>query len=163
MNFSDFKNELSEFPWHDIVFVGLGNELRGDDGAGLYFIDLLQGQSGSAQSHFIKAGANPENYLEQILACRSRAVVFIDAARFGGQPGELRWLEPSAIDTLNISTHAFSIKMVEAYLQAHQDLDYKYLGIEPRSTDFGTRLSSEIKTALERFFQPDAHVSPLPL
>ena len=163
MNFSDFKNELSEFPWHDIVFVGLGNELRGDDGAGLYFIDLLQGQSGSAQSHFIKAGANPENYLEQILACRSRAVVFIDAARFGGQPGEVRWLEPSAIDTLRISTHAFSIKMVEAYLQANQNLEYKYLGIEPRSTEFGKGLSCELKSALQRFFQQDDQVTPIPL
>ncbi len=44
-------------------------------------------------------------------------VVFIDAARSGAKPGTIGWIDPGKIDSVNISTHAFSIRMVEEFLR----------------------------------------------
>lgn len=152
MNFTQFNNDLKKYQPEEIVFVGLGNEQRGDDAAGLFFVDRLQNRPEFKNAHFLQAGVSPENYLQQILSFRAGIIVFIDASRWGGAPGEIAWLTTNIIERVGISTHAFSITMVEDYLKAHQQLEFKYLGIEPMSTVFGEGLSKQVKNSLEKFF-----------
>lgn len=155
MNFKDFLKDLSLFKPGDIIFVGLGNEHCGDDAAGLIFIDKLKDFPDFAGSCFISARTNPENYLQKILDSKGNVIVFIDAARFGGKAGEISWIDPHDIERLSISTHAFSLKMVEQYLRNHRQFDFKYLGIEPLTTNIGDHLSSQVLTQMAVFF---AHV-----
>ncbi len=152
MNFTQFKRDLRNYKPEDIVFVGLGNEQRGDDAVGLLFVDRLQNRTEYKNAHFLQAGVSPENYLQKILSFRAEIIVFIDASRWGGLPGEIAWLTTSAIERVRISTHAFSIKMVEDFLEAHQHLEFKYLGIEPMSTAFGEQISEQVKVSLDEFF-----------
>jgi len=42
MNFTQLTDELSKYDKDRIVFVGLGNELREDDGAGLELVERLK-------------------------------------------------------------------------------------------------------------------------
>ena len=79
MNFMDFKKSIT-IPANEIVFVGLGNEARGDDAAGLLFLRELKKREEYRTSNFIAARTNPENYLECILEFQPELVVFIDAA-----------------------------------------------------------------------------------
>lgn len=152
MNFKDFAKELSSYNPENLIFVGLGNELCGDDAAGLVFLDKLEEFPDFAGSCFITARTNPENYLQKILDSKGRVVVFIDAARSGGKPGAISWIDPHHIDRLSISTHAFSLKMVELYLMNNRRFIFKYLGIEPLSTNKGDHLSSKILTHITAFF-----------
>jgi len=64
MNFMHLTDELSKYYTDKIVFVGLGNELREDDGAGLEFVERLKSEKEFNKSHFIIVGRNPENYLQ---------------------------------------------------------------------------------------------------
>jgi len=155
MNFKEFTKALSCYKTNEIIFVGLGNELRGDDAAGLVFIDKLHELPHFTGSFFIKAYTNPENYLHSILETTGKVLVFIDAARFGGKAGEISWIDPHDIEQLSISTHAFSLKMVEQYLRNNRQFDFKYLGIEPFSTKNSDHLSSQVLTQIAIFF---AHV-----
>ncbi len=83
-----------------------------------------------ADANFIKAGTNPENYLDKILALNAKAVIFVDAILLYEIPGTKN-LSPEEVDTLSISTHTFSIKMIENYLKQQQHLEFFLSGIQP--------------------------------
>ncbi len=152
MNFENFVEVLSPYFPEKIVFVGLGNELRGDDAAGLLFLERLKVKPEFCKSNFIKAGTNPENHLQKILDSGAEVVIFIDAARSGAKPGTIGWIDPGKIDSVNISTHAFSIKMVEEFLDKYHPFKFMYLGIEPLTTKLGENVSSEILESIDNFF-----------
>ena len=153
MNLHDFENALRDYPVNKIAFIGLGNPLRSDDAAGLIFLNRLHALNHFKEAWFIEAGTNPENYLQQIIDCPASLVVFIDASQWGGRPGEITWLSSDNIDTIAISTHAFSIKMVEEYLQAERRFDFRYLVIEPEYLDIGEGLSKSVSNSLDKFFE----------
>jgi hydrogenase maturation protease len=154
MNFSAFRDALP-YPPEEIVFVGLGNMARGDDAAGLLFLRELRKRNEFRTSHFIDAGTNPENYLQKILDFLPRLVVFIDAARCNRSFGEMFWIETADLDTAAISTHAFSIRMIEEYLKANSALQVKYFGIQPEITVPGSPVSACVKQSLDHFFNDD--------
>lgn len=151
MNFSEFRQALP-FASADMVFVGLGNLARGDDAAGLLLLGELKSRRELDGAHFIDAGTNPENVLQLILDFAPRLVVFIDAVNSAGMPGEMMWLEPHDLDSAAISTHAFSIRMIEEYLKANAPLEVKYFGIVSQSTRVGERLSPAVQESIQRFF-----------
>ena len=152
MNFTDFKKALNK-PTNKIVFVGLGNETRGDDAAGLLFLRELKKRMDFRAANFIEAKTNPENYLERILEMHPELVVFIDAAEVGTSPGDMGWIDKDDLDTARISTHAFNITMVEEYLKANHSLDVKYFGIRPETTTVGHPVSDAVKNKIQMFFR----------
>ncbi len=152
MNFIQFTKRLKKFDTRKIVFVGLGSETRKDDFAGVLFIRYLRSTKGFNKSIFIEAGRNPENYLEKILSIEPQAVVFVDASQWGGKPGEIKWLNSDQIKSISISTHTFSIKMIEQYLSSHSPMKFFYLGIQPYTTEAGEETSGYIKEAMHKFF-----------
>jgi hydrogenase 3 maturation protease len=156
MNFIQFTEKLKKYDSSKIVFIGLGSETRKDDFAGVLFIRNLRKSKRFKKSIFIEAGRNPENYLEKILRSNPQAVVFADAAKWGGKPGEIRWLDPDKINSISISTHTFSIKMIEQYLTSHYPIEFFYIGIQPDTTEIGEDTSNYIKEALNKFFSNEA-------
>ena len=152
MNLHEFKDALKDYPVNKIVFIGLGNPLRGDDAVGLLFLNRLHSLNQFKEAWFIEAGTNPENYLQKILDCPASLVVFIDAAKHGESPGNISWLRPDQIDEAAISTHTFSINMVEEYLLAQRSFDFRYLVIEPENMEMGEGLSESVSGSLNKFF-----------
>ena len=152
MNFTQLTDKLSKYNSNKIAFVGLGNELRGDDLAGLVFIDALKTKTVFNKSKFIIAGKNPENYLQEILISNPEAVVFIDAADWGGEPGDISFLEADTIASGDFSTHAYSIKLLEQFLSLNRPMDFVYIGIQPKNTDFGKEITLEVNHAIKEFF-----------
>lgn len=152
MNFREFKKGI-KVPPNEIVFVGLGNESRSDDAAGLLFTRELKKHVEYLHSNFVFAGTNPENYLEKILEFHPKLVIFIDAARWSDTAGKISWIEKKDLDSAKISTHAFSITMVEEYLKAHESLQVKFLGIQPESTTLGHPVSDTVKNSIKKFFR----------
>lgn len=144
MNFNLFQEPLQTYPPESIVFVGVGNTMRSDDSAGLILLQRLRELRTCQKSHFIQAGTNPENHLQTILDLQPEAVVFIDAARLGQPPGTIQWLSKNDLDRIRISTHAFSISLIEEYILSHIPVRFYYLGIEPESTAPGTDLSASV-------------------
>jgi hydrogenase maturation protease len=65
--------------------VGVGNVLKGDDGAGPALVALLA--SRGARFPFVDACEVPENYGGWVAKQGLDAVVFVDAVDFGGVPG----------------------------------------------------------------------------
>jgi hydrogenase 3 maturation protease len=155
MNFTQLLNRLSKYRNDKIVFVGLGNEVRGDDLAGLVFIDALKTKTVFNKSKFITAGKNPENYLQEILISNPEVVVFIDAADWGGEPGDISFLDSDSIAGGDFSTHAYSIKLIEEFLLLNRRIDIVYIGIQTKSTNFRKGMSLQVYYSIKEFFTED--------
>jgi hydrogenase 3 maturation protease len=153
MNFDIFNDALSNYSKRKIVFVGIGNELRGDDKAGLLFLKNLESTGYYNNSTFIYAGTNPENYLEKILKVDPELVLFVDAVSCDKCEEDIFWIPGEEIMNMSISTHAFSIKMVEDYLKKQKNISILYLGIKCYDTEFGNPLTPQVKETLDKFFQ----------
>lgn len=155
MNFIHLTNSLSRYAKDKILFIGLGNDIRGDDLAGIFFTNLLKTKSAFKESNFIIAGKNPENYLGEITNLKPEAVVFADAASWGGLPGEISLIESENISDIDFSTHAYSIKLVEKFLLLNNRMDFYYIGIQTKSTELCKEMSSEVMSAIKNFFNED--------
>jgi len=135
-----------------IAFFGLGNSSRGDDAAGLVLFDRLKESAALKGARFVRAEANPENHLKDILDSEAQLVVFIDAGRFGGNPGEINWVDEERIDSVGVSTHAFSLRAIAEFLRLHKPFVFKVLVVQPETAGFGTPLSPAVRRGVEAFF-----------
>ena len=130
-----------------MAVVGVGQRLRGDDGAGPAVAQRLAPLADAALL-VVDAGHAPENCLGPIVRFRPDAILFIDAARGGHAPGELLWLRPDEADSRGGSTHALSLAMLAGYLAAESGAAVHILGIEPANVAFGEGLSPAVERAV---------------
>lgn len=152
MNFDNLIEELKEYRREEILFVGLGNRYRGDDGAGLVLLEEIRKHEEFSQSKFIQAGRNPENHLSEIIQLKPGIVIFIDAADFSEEPGSISFLSSEQINLLGISTHAFSIKLIEKFLLNERQMEFRYLAIQPQSKELCEEISIAVSDSIKDFF-----------
>jgi len=103
--------------------------------------EALQACPGMAS---IDGGFVPENHLEAVIRTRPDAILMIDAADFGGKPGEYRLLNTDDVALAGISTHAGSPRMLAQYLQARTGARVGLLAIQPGDNSEGEQLSTEV-------------------
>jgi len=124
--------------------VGVGNRLRGDDGAGSRLAARLLA-AGAAGVH--DAETVPENYLGPLLAARPDVVLFADAADHGAAPGSVCLVRAGELAARGSSTHAPSLRLLAGLLEA-QGSECWVLGIQPAATGFGEELSPPVAAAV---------------
>ena len=129
----------------EYIIVALGNEFRGDDGAGMVFGRLLHEHDFAP---VIEAGGTPENEIARILSHRAKTVVFVDAIDFGGLPGEWIAVSGDQAANLDISTHA-SLGLLIDLITRSTGSDVLILGIQPKSLSMGAGLSPEVRESVK--------------
>lgn len=131
-----------------VVILGIGNTLKSDDAAGSVIASALDKR---LPYTIYDAGANPENYLGSIIKDKPDNIIIIDAADFGGSPGELRLEEPHGVETSGMFfTHNSSLWMCADYLQKHLPADIIVLLIQPKTLSFGDEMSPEVSASVYR-------------
>lgn len=140
-----------------VVILGIGNTLRSDDAAGSLLVSRLLGK---VPYIVYDGGTSPENYLGKIIKDGPDNIVIIDAADFGGKPGEFRLAEGQDIETVNLfSTHNASIRLTADYLKNNLKTEIIILLIQSKSLVFGDKMSPEVSaslTELENWFLDSA-------
>jgi len=129
-----------------VVTVGMGNALKGDDGAGCALVRKIRGKTNAL---CIDAGSAPENYLGKIIKEKPDTVLFVDAADIGKSPGNCAFLKKEEILKTGFTTHDMNAGMLIEYLEKETKADIYLLGIQPRSVAFGEGLSEEVKKAID--------------
>jgi hydrogenase 3 maturation protease len=134
----ELKNMLSG----KVVVVGVGNTDKGDDGAG----SVLARKLGAVPNFPVfDASVSPENFLEKIVQERPDTVLLIDAADFGGAPGEAKLFDAGDIGPGGLSTHALSLDMTREYLTGRlPGVKVVLLAIQPASVE-GSGLSPAVR------------------
>jgi hydrogenase maturation protease len=131
-----------------MIVIGIGNEFRGDDAAGLIVARQLREQGLSAVEH--------EGDLTALMDRWNGAasVILIDAVRSGGAPGMLHRFDASASplprELFKSSTHTLDVADAVELSRALGTLPARVLvfGIEAKDFSAGKGLSAEVQRAL---------------
>jgi hydrogenase 3 maturation protease len=128
-----------------VLLVGAGNTLRGDDGAGPELIALLDGK---IDADLVDVGEVPESYFSRILEARADTVVFIDAANFGGAPGDVAVFEAEDIAGCALSTHQMPVDLFFRYIKQNGRAELFAVGIQPAQIGFGDPVSPGVEATV---------------
>ncbi|HWQ64526.1 MAG TPA: hydrogenase 3 maturation endopeptidase HyCI [Methanospirillum sp.] len=120
-----------------IVFVGVGNRMLGDDGIGPVLLDLLSVNV----SHTVDVGVTPEEYTGVIRRLNPSVIVFLDAADFGAEPGQMKIIMAEEVSKVRISIHKISLEILMEYLKSETGADVFIIGIQPAEISHSSTLS----------------------
>jgi hydrogenase 3 maturation protease len=130
-----------------VVVAGIGNPIRMDDFVGVKIVQDLQGKV-SDKVYLIECETVPESVIQQIIDFNPTHVLLIDAAILGLKPGESRLIKPEQLTNLPaFSTHMLPLRVFCEYLTKTTKAKIALLLIEPKKTDFGERLTSEVEVS----------------
>lgn len=143
--------------------MGIGSELSGDDSAGVAAARLLRPLFAQVEHVLVvEAGPVAENASGSLRRFRPDVVILLDAAWFGGQPGEIRGLDWHEADGFSASTHTLPLSVFARYLESEFGCTVLLLAVQAGSVEFGEPASPAVKRAvrslargLEEILSPD--------
>jgi len=151
---NDLKNALNRLPTPPeslrLVVVGVGNELNGDDAAGMSVVRALHARGFSRPHVLLLEGATaPENLTGAIRRFTPQAVLFIDAAQMGEPIGAIRFLDADQALGVGISTHTLGLEMMAGYLKAEVGCQCWALAIQAGETMVDTPMCNAVAAAVQ--------------
>ncbi len=161
------------------IYVLTGNTLRGDDGVGPYIAGRLGSDESPGRelrdiknkgkeyselrrmnpaeiqkcSVILDAGERPEVFIDRIIRERPSKTIFIDAADFYGEAGEVRVLPSSTLDDSSMSTHRFPLSAVARIIQEDTRAEVIIVGIQIRTVHFGSQMDRRIEASAEKIIE----------
>ena len=145
----DIRSAIKSRVTGKVSIVGIGNIIRGDDGLGPKFIEIMKAKA-SASAHLFDCGTAPENYIFPILSTSCNTVVLIDAADMGLAPGGIKIFALDEISTVSFSTHNPSPRLfIDLLKTGKDDLNIFVISIQPKTTSLGAPLSKEVLGGLD--------------
>jgi hydrogenase maturation protease len=123
--------------------VGVGNRLRGDDGAGSWLAERLRDR---CRVPVFDAETVPEDVLGPLLAAAPEVVLFVDAADHGGHPGEACVAPARELAGRCGSTHGMSLLLLARALEAH-GIEAWLVGLQPARTAAGAPMTPAVAAA----------------
>jgi hydrogenase 3 maturation protease len=129
-----------------ILFVGIGNVLKSDDGVGVYICERLEE---SWQASKLRVEVSIENYIGKINALNPDILILIDAVDFGQDPGYCHMLPVMELQGFTTNTHNISLDQLSVLFHAPSWI----IGVQPLHVGFGESLSDRVKKAADVLVQ----------
>lgn len=135
-----------------IAILGVGNEFRSDDAAGVLVVRALADREYTGNTRhvlLIDAGHAPENTTGELRRFAPDLILIIDAADMGETPGTVKWIPEEAIDGMSASTHSLPLSMLAHYLRLETNCTVALLGIQPGLNEVGEQVSAVVSKAIQ--------------
>ncbi len=129
-----------------IAILGIGNDLKADDGIGPYIIDQLQGRN-PPHVELINASTVPENFLSHIIDSHPHLILLIDAALMQAEAGTIKLIDKDSIGGIAFSSHQLPLTFFLEYLENNIATTILILGIQPLTDEFTQPLSKPVQDA----------------
>jgi hydrogenase 3 maturation protease len=133
----------------NLVILGIGNDMRGDDGLGSLLARKLMNMLKDNQ--YVKVydgGTVPENFTGAIKRDNPSHIIVIDAVEMNEKPGNIRLIAKNEIANYSISTHALPLSFLIRYLESASGAQIVLLGIQPKNLDLTNIISSEVEKSI---------------
>jgi len=131
-----------------VAVMGIGNTLRGDDGLGVRLVEALQSVHLPAGIRLFVCETTPENFVGPVADFHPDAVLMVDAAELGEEPGSVRLVSLEDIAGTGMTTHTLSLRLLGNMLKSSTDAAVMLLAVQPKSRAFGKGLSGEVQHTL---------------
>lgn len=118
--------------YEKLIILGIGNELKYDDGAGPFIISELNKRDLKDNVLLINAQTVPENFTGKIRMENPSHIIIIDACLMGLKAGEFKIVNEEDFADIGISTHSMSLSYFVKFLNQDNIL---FIGIEPQSLE----------------------------
>ena len=117
-----------------ILFVGIGNLLKRDDGVGVYISNRIKNRDNIAS---LTVETSIENYIGKINSLKPDLLVLLDCMELQSDPGTFKLLELNQIQDITFNTHNISLNRLSDFF----NMPVYILGIQPEKIDFGENIS----------------------
>lgn len=148
-----FESQLESFLSNSekLIVLGVGNDLKCDDGVGPFIIKRLKEENIEDENLiFINAETVPENFTGKLRKENPTHIIIVDACLMNGNPGDMQIVDKDDFSNIGISTHSMSLSYFVKYLEKDNDFKIIFVGIEPESLDYGENLTENVeKTAFD--------------
>lgn len=132
------------------MILGIGNEIKGDDGLGPIITKKLSSLFDENKDIIIfDGGTVPENYTGLIRKESPTHIILVDAVDMKKEPGYIRVVEKEEIANYNISTHAMPISYLIKYIETTIGAQIILVGVQPKSMGFAEPVSKEVEKSIE--------------
>ncbi len=128
-----------------VYVICVGNDLNGDDGAGLI---VHEGIEGIPKMKSVFAYTAPENFTDDIIDYAPERAVLVDAADFGAEHGTVANISLDSIQQSHFSTHRAPFKILADAL-AKDGIPFSIVGIQVRDTGLGMPMTDKVLKACE--------------
>jgi len=139
----------------DILIVGVGNILLGDEGVGIHVIRELANQDLPDNVEILDMGVAPFSLLPYIPG--RKKVIIIDAVKAGGKVGSVYKFPADEIERRKdkfFSLHQIGIGDILAFLKPEEiPEEVVVIGIEPGEIKWGMELSPCIKDKIPQLIE----------
>ncbi|AER66330.1 hydrogenase maturation protease [Thermovirga lienii DSM 17291] len=131
---------------NNTLIWGLGNELLGDDAAGVVLARKIQ-QDPPPFCTAYECGLTPENFLKTIDPQTTKTLLVVDAADLGAEPGSTFLLSLDEEESVNFSSHGLPLGLM---LEPYRNLvEIVLIAIQPYSLALGQGLSEPVAEAVD--------------
>lgn len=129
--------------------LGIGNEQRGDDAAGVRVGKILLEEVDSEHVLVINGASVPEKFTSEIREFNPDQILLLDTVDFGEKAGLVSIVDPEKIQRDFLSSHRLSLDMLIDYLEEETGADIYLIGIQPGQIDREAQMSEEVKKSVE--------------
>lgn len=145
MTYDSIKKGLLQFleGGKKAAILGIGNELRRDDGLGPYIVARLQIDDPDIMIKNV--GSVPEAFARPLADFGAEKIILVDAANMRKAVGHIDLVTKNRISGIAISTHSMPLSLLMTYLEERSGAETILLGIQPQDVSFGEGLTSDIK------------------
>ena len=139
-----------------VAVVGMGNRLRGDDGAGPELVQRLKEQWEKSdfcrrfpnERLFIDAGETPEDWLVRIVDLKPAVVIVVDAVDLGAAVGAVAVLPPDALpENFCLSTHRMPLRSLLRLWEGN-GIKTLVLAIQPSGLEHGREICPQVRETI---------------
>lgn len=129
-----------------ILFTGVGNVLRSDDGVGVF---IASGIEACKHISILLAETSLENYINKINSISPDILIITDCVDFKRDPGFTDLIPVSMTNEFTVSSHNISLKRVSEYLK----MEVYVLGVQPADLRVGEHLTPAVRRSAEKMIR----------
>lgn len=151
-----FESQLGNFlsDCEKLIVLGVGNELKSDDGVGPFIISKLKEENIENKNLlFIDSQTVPENFTGKIRKENPTHLIIVDACLMGLKPGDMKIVNKNEFANIGISTHSMSLSFFVKYLEKDTDFSIIFVGFEPETMEFGDKPTPKVEKATMEFIE----------
>ncbi len=126
-----------------ILFVGIGNLLKQDDGVGVYISNRIK-KKDNIDSLTVETSI--ENYIGKINTLNPDILILIDCMELKSDPGTFKLVELNQIEDITFNTHNISLNRLSDFFK----MPVYVLGIQPEKIEFGENISYLVRNIADK-------------